>query len=82
MKLSVKNKMDELGITRYLMTQLAVITYPTINNIYFGESTSIKLEILEKLCEVLHCTPNDILVSEIPELNNQMHPNNKEDGTS
>ena len=52
------------------------------SNIYFGESTSIKLEILEKLCEVLHCTPNDILVSEIPELNNQMHPNNKEDGTS
>ena len=82
MKLSVKNKMDELGITRYQMTQLADITYPTINNIYFGESTSIKLEILEKLCEVLHCTPNDILVSEIPELNNQMHPNIKEDGTS
>ena len=47
MKLSVKNKMDELGITRYQMTQLADITYPTINNIYFGESTSIKLEILE-----------------------------------
>lgn len=81
MKLSVKNKMDELGITRYQMTQLADITYPTMNNIYFGESTSIKLEILEKICEVLHCTPNDILVSDIPEMNIRMHPDNKEDGT-
>mgnify|MGYP001251160041 CR=1 FL=1 len=81
MKLSVKNKMDSLGITRYQMTQLIDITYPTMNNIYFGESTSIKLEILEKLCEALHCTPNDILTSDITELNNQMHPDNKEDGT-
>ena len=82
MKLSIKNKMDSLGITRYQMTQLIDITYPTINNMYFGESTSIKLEILEKLCKALHCTPNEILVSEDPELNEQMHPDNKEDGTN
>jgi len=42
------------------------ITYQTITNIYKGESTSIKLEILEGICKVLKCTPNDIIVSDDP----------------
>lgn len=69
MKLSIKNKLDEKGLTRYELVKRINVTYPTIDNIYKGSTTSIKLEILEELCKVLECTPNDILVSDDPQMN-------------
>lgn len=68
MKLNIKNKMDELGITRYELAQRINVTYPTIDKIYKGESTAIKLETLESICKVLDCSPNEILVSEDPQV--------------
>ncbi|MBW4847606.1 MAG: helix-turn-helix transcriptional regulator [Lachnospiraceae bacterium] len=53
-------------MTRYELAKRIGITYQTITNIYKGESTSIKLEILEGICKVLKCTPNDIIVSDDP----------------
>lgn len=61
MKLNIKNRMEELNITRYELAQKIGVTYPTIDKIYKGESTSIKFDILESICKVLKCTPNDIL---------------------
>mgnify|MGYP002598761941 FL=1 len=60
MKLNIKNRMEELNITRYELAQKIGVTYPTIDKIYKGESTSIKFDILESICKVLKCTPNDI----------------------
>lgn len=60
MKLNIKNRMEELNITRYELAQKIRVTYPTIDKIYKGESTSIKFDILESICKVLKCTPNDI----------------------
>ena len=34
--------------------------------IYNGETASISFEILESICRVLNCTPNDIIISEDP----------------
>ncbi|WP_313069884.1 helix-turn-helix domain-containing protein [Lacrimispora sp.] len=34
--------------------------------IYNGETSSINFDILESICCVLDCTPNDIIVSEDP----------------
>lgn len=62
MKLNVKNRMNELGITRYELAQRMGVTYPTIDKIYKGESTSIKLDTLDSLCRELNCEPNDILL--------------------
>ena len=62
MKLSIKNKLGEKNISRYELAKRIGVTYPTIDKIYKGESTAIKLETLQKLCKVLDCTPNDILV--------------------
>lgn len=62
MKLSIKNKLDEKNISRYELAKRIGVTYPTIDKIYKGESTAIKFEILQDLCEVLGCTPNDILI--------------------
>ena len=62
MKLNIKSKCKEQKISRYTLAKKIGVTYPTIDRIYKGESTSIKLEILESLCNELKCTPNDILI--------------------
>lgn len=70
MRLSIQSKMEEADITRYELAKRIGVTYPTIDQIYKGKSTSIRLDILESLCRELHCTTNDILVSDnilIPE---------------
>ena len=50
MKLSIQQKLKEQGLTRYELAKRIGVTYPTIDNIYKGNSTSIKLDILEAIC--------------------------------
>ncbi len=64
MIISIKPLMDSQHITRYELSQKMGVTYPTINNIYKGNATSIRLDTLEGLCRELHCTPNDIIKGE------------------
>lgn len=67
-KVDIQSILDEKGITRYELAKRVGITYPTIDSIYKGKSTSIKFEILEKICLELECTPNDILSTDDPTL--------------
>lgn len=62
MKISIIGKLEEKNMTRYELAKKIDVTYPTIDKIYKGESTSIKLEILESICRELNCDLNDILV--------------------
>lgn len=62
MRLSIQKKLKEQGLTRYELAKRIGVTYPTIDNIYKGTSTSIKFDILENICKELNCTPNDILI--------------------
>ena len=64
MKISIASKLKENNMTRYELAKRIDVTYPTITSIYNEKSTSIKLDILEKICLELHCTPNDILISD------------------
>lgn len=68
MKINIKCKLEEKGISRYELAKRIGVTYPTITSIYNGESTSIKFEILEALCKELDCSPNDIVVSDDPQM--------------
>ena len=68
MQINIKKLMDEKGITRYELAKRIGVTYPTITSLYNGTGTSIKLDILENLCIELKCTPNDIVVSDNPQL--------------
>ena len=68
MKINIKNKLQEKGITRYELAKRIGVTYPTIDNIYKGTSTSIKFDILEAICKELNCSPIDILVSDDPQM--------------
>ena len=62
MKISIQPQLQAKNMTRYELARKIGVTYPTIDKIYKGESTSIKFEILQEICNVLSCTPNDILV--------------------
>ena len=68
MKLSIVNKLKENNMSRYELAKRIGVTYPTIDKIYRGESTSIKFEILEAICKELNCSPSDILDSEYPQM--------------
>ena len=64
MQIDIKQKLKESGMTRYELAKRIGVTYPTIDNIYKGTSTSIKFEILEAICKELNCSPIDILISD------------------
>lgn len=62
MKINIKQKLEEKGISRYELAKNVGVTYPTIDNIYKGNSSSIKLEILESICKELDCSLDEILI--------------------
>lgn len=64
MKISIQQQLKAIHMSRYELAKRIGVTYPTIDNIYKGTSTSIKFDILEAICNELHCTPNDILIFE------------------
>ncbi len=71
MKISIQEKLKEKGMTRYELAKRIGVTYPTIDNIYKGNSTSIKFEILESICNELNCSLDEILVFDDAELRKQ-----------
>lgn len=62
MKINIKDKMNEKNITRYELAQRIGVTYPTMNSMYKGETTSVKFDILEAVCKELDCSLDEILV--------------------
>ena len=61
----IDSKLSEiLGRKRIKMSELARkagINKNTVLNLYHGRSTRIEFEVLNKLCNILECTPSDIL---------------------
>lgn len=61
----ITNKLSEiLGRKRMMQTELARlsgISYGTIKNLYKDKTKGIDFDTLNKLCNALECTPNDIL---------------------
>ncbi len=68
MKISIQKKLNEKKMSRYELAKRIKVTYPTIDSIYKGTSSSIKFEILESICKELDCTPNDIISSDDPQM--------------
>lgn len=62
MKINIKDKLQEKGISRYELAKRIDVTYPTIDNIYKGSSVSVKFEILEAICKELNCYLDEILI--------------------
>ncbi len=60
----IKNKLSEIaGRKRLKMSEIARMTgigYSTIQRLYNNEVGRIEFDVLNKLCNFLECTPNDI----------------------
>lgn len=50
--------------TRYWLAKETGVTYPNIVKLIEGKTTSIKFEVLDKICDVLNCDISDILKRE------------------
>lgn len=62
MKLDFKKFIDKSGLTQTQIAKELNVSYPTINNLYNGTAKSIYFDKLEELCNLLNCTPNDVLI--------------------
>ena len=71
MRINIKDRVDKLNISKNKLAQHLGISYPTMLDMYRGTSVSIRLDTLEKLCTILHCTPNDILMFEFDQKNQE-----------
>lgn len=60
-KIDIKNKLNEMDKSIYWLHKESGITYANLSNLTNNKTTSVKWDILEKICKVLECTPNDII---------------------
>ena len=62
MKLNIKSLVDQKGMNRNQLAKELKIGYQAACNLYYGNVQRIYFETLQNLCDVLDCTPNDILI--------------------
>lgn len=63
-RIKLKERMDAEGITRYALAKGAATRFEVIDKWYSGEVERIDLDVLARICYVLHCKIEDILVYE------------------
>ena len=68
MRLNIKDLVDEKGLNKHQFGQLIQVGYTAACNLYNGKTERIYFETLERICKVLECTPNDIIVSDDPQI--------------
>ena len=71
MKIDIRDKLKEKGISRYELANRIDVTYPTIDKIYKGKSTSVKFENLEAICKELDCSLDEILIFDDSDMREQ-----------
>ena len=60
MKLRVLDILKEKKKSKYWLFMQMGTSYQNLNKILNNETTAIKFQNLESLCEILECTPNDL----------------------
>ena len=58
--LNIKEMLNKRGKSKYWLVKNMEGSYQSISAMMNNETTGIKFETLEKLCNLLDCTPNDI----------------------
>lgn len=62
MRLRVDEILKEQGKTKYWLYIRLGLSYQNYNKIVNNETSGIKFQTLQSLCEILNCTPNDLFV--------------------
>lgn len=63
-KMNVQNLLNEKSKTRYWLVKEMQTTYKIVNKICDNTLTGLQLETIEKLCNILECSPNDLFIIE------------------
>lgn len=56
----IKELLEEQGRTKYWLNKNTDIDYKALSRLMNDETASIHFKTLEKLCDVLKCTPNEL----------------------
>ena len=62
LKLNVLQILENKGKSKYWLFSQLNLTYPNFNNLVTNKTKSIKYEHIEKLCDILECTPSDLFI--------------------
>lgn len=62
LKLDIERILKEKGKTKYWLCKRTNLTYTNFDNLIKNRTKSIRYANLERLCEVLECTPNDLFI--------------------
>ena len=60
MKLRILDILREKGKTKYWLYMQLGLSYSNFNRLVTNQTTGIKFDNLEALCDILECTPNDL----------------------
>lgn len=68
LNINIKDKLIELGLNKNQLSKKTQIGYPAVCDLYDGKTSSIRFDTLESICKTLNCSPNDIFVSDDPQM--------------
>lgn len=78
MKIRLQEILDNQNITVYSLSKEIGVAQNNLGKLIKGETTSIKYDILEKLCIALKVTPSDIFVINYPYTDSLVHDTSNE----
>jgi len=58
--LNIEELLKKRKKTKYWLVNNMQSDYQTINAMMYNETTGIRFSTIEKLCDLLECTPNDL----------------------
>lgn len=59
--LHLRELMDQQGLNRNQMAKLINVRFEVVDKWYHGEVERMDLDVLARICFVLHCQPGDLL---------------------
>lgn len=77
MKLCIKKMLDENNISKQKIADTLNVSRQYVYSLYNGTTKTIRVENVEKLCNIFNCTPNDLFINENNDCNNQEAQNLK-----
>ena len=66
----LKEQMDKRGISRYKLARSINTRFEVVNKWYCGEVEKLDLDVLARICYILDCRIEDILVYSPPKTEN------------
>ena len=61
-KLNALELLKKQGKTKYWLYKQLGMSYQNFNKMINNETKSIQYENIEVMCQLLHCTPNELLI--------------------